>query len=74
MGVGLLYNSVKTEVAVGVGRSYRREVVKKATPGRRGSGPPIELWCREVSDKMYQITQQSGPPVEQPWRTRKTQR
>ena len=33
-------------------RSYRRDVVGKATPGRKGSGPPIELGPREVVDKM----------------------
>ncbi len=49
----LLYNSVKTEVRqLEIGRSYRRDVVRKATPGRRGSGPPIELGSREVADKM----------------------
>ena len=55
MGVELLYNSVKTEVRqlqLEYGRSYRRDVVGKATPGRRGSGPPIELGPREVVDKM----------------------
>ena len=53
MDVELLYNSVKTEVRqlqLEIGRSYRRDVVGKATPGRRGSGPLIE-WA-------------SGPPVE----------
>ena len=35
-----------------IGRSYRRDVVGKATPGRRGSGSPIELGTREVADKM----------------------
>ena len=46
MGVELLNNSVKTEVRqlqLEIGRSYRRGVVGKATPGRRGSGPPIEF-------------------------------
>ena len=40
--VELLYNSVKTEVKqfqLEIGRSYRRDVVRKATPGRRGLGP-----------------------------------
>ena len=51
--VELLYNSVKTEVReLEIGRSYRRDVVGKATPGRRGSGLPIELGSREVADKM----------------------
>ena len=36
------------------GRSYRRDVVRKATPGRRGSGPLIELGSREVADKMQE--------------------
>ena len=35
-----------------IGRSYRRDVVRKATPGRGGSGPPIELGSREDADKM----------------------
>ena len=55
MGDELLYNSVKTEVKkwqLEIGRSYRRDVVRKVTPGRRGSGPPIELGSREVADKM----------------------
>ena len=55
MGAELLYNSVKIEVRelqLEIGRSYRRDVVRKATPGRRGSGPPIELGSREVADKM----------------------
>ena len=53
MDVELLYNSVKIEVRqLEIGRSYRRDVVGKATPGRRGSGPPIELGSREVGDKM----------------------
>ena len=53
VGVELLYNSVKTEVRqLEIGQSYRRDVVGKATPGRRGSGPPIELGSREVADKM----------------------
>ena len=51
-----LYNSVKTEVKlVTVSYSWsgdRREVVGKATPGRRGPEPPIELGSREVADKM----------------------
>ena len=53
--VELLYNSVKTEVRqLEIGRSYRRDVVRKSIPGRRGSGPPIELGSREVADKMQQ--------------------
>ena len=55
MGVELLYNSVKTEVKtveLEIGRSYRRDVVRKITPGRRGLQPPIELGSREVADKM----------------------
>ena len=53
VGVELLYNSVKTEVRqfqLEIGRSYRRDVVRKATPDRRGSGPPIELGSREVAE------------------------
>ena len=55
MGIELLYNSVKTEVRqfqLEIGWSYRRDVAGKATPGRRGSGSPIELGPREVVDKM----------------------
>ena len=48
MDVELLYNSVKTEVKLQmqleIGRSYRRDVVGKATLGRRGpSGTPMEF-------------------------------
>ena len=50
-----------SELQLEIGPSYRRDVVGKTTPGRRGSGPPIELGCREVADKMLQIIQQSGP-------------
>ena len=55
MDVELLYNSVKTEVRelqLEFGRSYRRDVVRKATPGRMGLGPPIELGSREDAYKM----------------------
>ena len=53
MGDELLYNSIKTEVRqLEIGRSYRRDVVRKATPGRRGSEPPTELGSREDADKM----------------------
>ena len=51
VGVELLYNSVKTEVRQ-LELEWSRDVVRKATPGRRGSGPPIELGSREVADKM----------------------
>ena len=56
MDVELLYNSVKTEVRqleLEIGRSYGRDVVRKATPARRGSGSPIELGSREDADKMH---------------------
>ena len=52
MDVELLYNSVKTELQLEIGRSYGRDVVRKATPGQRGSEPLIELGSREVADKM----------------------
>ena len=54
VGVELLYNSVKTEVRqLEIRRSYRRDVVGKATPGRRGSREPRwSLGTREVADKM----------------------
>ena len=32
-------------------RVKRQDVVRKATPGRRGSGPPIELGSREDANK-----------------------
>ena len=52
--VELLYNSVKTEVSqLEIGRSYRRDVVGKATPSRRGPREPRwSLETREVADKM----------------------
>ena len=54
---------------------WRRDVVGKATPGRRGLGP----WWAEVRircNKESHHTEEWGPrpPVEQHWRTRKTQR
>ena len=57
MGVELLYNSVKTKVKlvpVRVRGGDRRDGVGKATTGRRGSGPPIELRSREDADKMQE--------------------
>ena len=55
--VELLYNSVKTkirqfELQLEIERSYRWDVVRKATPGQRGSGPPSELGSREDADKI----------------------
>ena len=50
--VELLYNSVKTEVKtvpVRVGVGGRRDVVGKATPGRRGLGP----WWVEVRRRCW---------------------
>ena len=55
VSVELLYNSVKTEIRQlesSWSGSYRRDVVGKATPGRRGSRGPDELGSREVADKM----------------------
>ena len=58
MGVLQLYNSVKTEVKTvqcqySWRRSYRRDVVGKATPGRGGPREPRwNLGTREVADKM----------------------
>ena len=55
MGVELLYNSVKTEVKklqLEIGRSYRLDVVRKATSGQRGHWGPDELGSREDADKM----------------------
>ena len=56
VGVELLYNSVKTEVKtvrVRVGDGDRRDVVEKATPGRRVPREPRwSLGTREVADKM----------------------
>ena len=73
MGVELLYNSVKTRVRV------RRDVVRKATSGRRGLGAlmswgPGKLLIRCSKESHHPAEWASGPPVEQPWRTRKTQR
>ena len=42
----------KSELQLEIRWSYRWDVVGKATPGRRGSGPLIELGPREVADKM----------------------
>ena len=56
MVVELLYNSVKTEVRVPVrvGGGDRRDVVGKATPGRRGPQEPRwSLGIREVAGKMH---------------------
>ena len=55
MDVELLYNSVKTEVRqlqLEIRRGYRRDVVGKATSGRRGHWGSDELGSREVADKM----------------------
>ena len=35
-----------------IGRSYRRDVVRKATSGRRGHWGPDELGSREGADKL----------------------
>ena len=55
-----IYNAVKTEVEaveLKIGRSWRsdadrRDVVRKATSGRRGHLGPNELGSREDADKM----------------------
>ena len=48
----IIQSRQKSELQLEGRRSYRQDVVRKATPGRRGSGPPIELGSREVADKM----------------------
>ena len=71
MDVELLYNSVKTDVrvAVGVGRCYRRDVVRKATSGRRVlvtlmSWGPEKLLIRCSKESHHPAEWASGPPVE----------
>ena len=79
--VELLYNSVKIEVRqLEIGRSYRRDVVGKATPGRMGPRDPrwsfgdqlVIRCCKESHHPAKSWAH--GPPVEQQWRTRKTLR
>ena len=73
VGVELLYHSVKTEVRqlqLEFGRSYRRVVVRKATPGQRGSGPrlswdPEKLLIRCSKESHHPAESwAAGPPVE----------
>ena len=73
MDVELLYNSVKTEdrVAVTVGVRDGRDVVGKATSGRRGLGAPDEFqleigWShrRDVVRKATPGRRGSEPPIE----------
>ncbi len=56
MGVERLYNSVEFDEPVAVelkiGRGYRRDVVGKATSGRKGPLGPDELRSGEDADKM----------------------
>ena len=56
VGVELLYNAVKAEFKPvelqTVGDGDRRNVVGKATSGRRGHLGPDELGSREDADKM----------------------
>ena len=48
-----------------IGRSYRRDMVGKATPGRRGSGPPIEkLLIRCSKESHHPAEWATGPSVE----------
>ena len=61
-------------------RIYRRDVVGKATLGRRGPRDPrlsfrdqLVIRCSNESHHPAE-SWASGPPVEQPWRTKKTQR
>ena len=60
-------------------RSYIRDVVRKAISGQRGlralmSWGPEKLLIRCSKESHHPAEWASGPPVEQPWRTRKTQR
>ena len=72
MVVELLYNSVKTEVKtveVGDQTSYRRDVVGKATSGRRGFGAlmswgPEKKLIRCSKESHHTAEWASGPPVE----------
>ena len=81
MGVELLYNSVKTgSQIVGDQRRRRQDVVGKATPGQRGPrdtrltfGDQLVIRCSKESHHPAE-SWAPGPPVEQSWRTRKTQR
>ena len=77
-----LYNSVEFPVPVElkIGRSWRRDVVRKATPGRRGPWEALMNWGPEKMlircNKGKPTPQQSGPQGSG-WsirRTRKTQR
>ena len=70
VGVELLYNSVKTEVKqLEIGRSYRRDVVGKATSGRRGLGAlmswgPEKLLIRCSKESHHPVESWApGPPV-----------
>ena len=72
VGFELLYNSVKTEVRqlqLEIGLSYRRDVVGKATSGRRGLGAlmswgPERLLIRCSKESHQPAECASGPPVE----------
>ena len=56
VGVERLYNSVEFDgpvaVELEIGRSYRRDVVRKATSGRKSHLGPDELGSREDAGKM----------------------
>ena len=77
--IELLYNSVRTgSQRVGGQMSLKQDVVKKATTQQKGPwGPPMEfgdpLVTRCGRESPHPAEWASGPPVEQPWRTRKTQ-
>ena len=70
--VELLYNSVKTEedssgCSSSWSRSYRRDVVGKATSGRRGLGNPDGVWGPEkllIRCSRSPSRVGPGPPVE----------
>ena len=67
-----IYSSVKTEVRqfqLEIGRSYRRDVVGKSTPGLEGSGPrlnwsPEKMLIRCSKESHHPAEWASGPPVE----------
>ena len=80
MGVELIYNSVKTRSQeLDIRRVRRQDVVEKARP--KGPLEPLMSWGPEkllirCSKESHHPAESwaPGPPVEQPWRTRKTQR
>ena len=55
----------KSELQLQIGRSYRQDVVRKATPDRRGSGPMVEKMLIRCSKESHHPAEwASRPPVE----------